>query len=375
MSRDPRSRTDLGYRWLTPPGAAALALLELEGEGARAWLEARFRPQRAARAPLPPLGTVTLGELRDPDGEALDQVLLARTAPSRFELSCHGGAGVRRALERALSAAGGRELAREMATAADRVAAEAWAALPTARTELGCQVLLRQAQGALAAGLDPIRAAIAAGELPSATASLARLAATLRLGRALLDPPRVALLGAPNAGKSTLLNALVGRARALVSPAPGTTRDLVEAEAELAGLPVRLIDTAGQRETGDPLEAAGVDLARAAGGEAALRLWVIDSTGPAPSPPPELEALVVWNKQDRPGAAPPPAGAYPVSALTGAGLPALGDAIRRDLVGEVDPSGPVLFTLRQAGLVTGALRALEAGAPPRAARCLHALLG
>lgn len=346
----------IGLVRLTPPGPAGVALLGLAGPGATALLQRRFRPR--GRWPEP--GRLAVGRLEDESGALLDEAVLARSGPDAYELSCHGGPGHLRGVIAALLAAGAVEVEAPLA-GADPIRAAALAALPRATTELGAQVLLRQANGALAGALASARAALAAGDPARARRELLSLRAAARLGRALLEPARVALVGLPNAGKSSLLNALLGRERALVSPEPGTTRDLVEVEAELAGLPIVLVDAAGRREAQDELEAAGIERARRAAREAALRLVVIDGAAPsreawelaAAQPAP---AVVVINKIDlladaaallaeaaRRALAP----CLLCSARTGQGIDAIGPALREALVGQVDEAGPVPFTAEQ----------------------------
>lgn len=149
---------------------------------------------------------------------------------------------------------------------------------------------------------------------------------------------RVVLCGAPNAGKSSLYNALVGRAAALVSPQAGTTRDPLSARLALEGMEVELFDTAGLSESRDPLELAAQVLAREEAEAADLALWVADATLPlsaAPPLPAGAARILVWNQIDRPAAAPSPVvGALAVirvSARTGAGLEELRRAIARTL--------------------------------------------
>ena len=108
--------------------------------------------------------------------------------------------------------------------------------------------------------------------------ALGRLVESYRSGRILREGARVAILGRPNAGKSTLLNALLGADRAITSEIPGTTRDTVEEVCDFGGAPVRLIDTAGLRDTGDPVELEGTERARKAAEEADLSLMVLDVT-------------------------------------------------------------------------------------------------
>ncbi|MGB3541610.1 GTPase, partial [Rubrivirga sp.] len=114
--------------------------------------------------------------------------------------------------------------------------------------------------------------------LEDADRRLEELAGTARLGALARDGVRVVIGGRPNAGKSTLLNALVGEDRAIVSPTAGTTRDAVEADAELGGLRIRFLDTAGLRETADAIEAEGTRRARAAIDRADVLLYVVDAT-------------------------------------------------------------------------------------------------
>ena len=151
----------------------------------------------------------------------------------------------------------------------------------------------------------------------------------------------VALVGPVNAGKSTLFNALVGRERALVHDAPGTTRDVLEIQARVEGLAVRLLDTAGERVTLDPVEAAGLALARDLVEEADLLLVVVPA-GDLTRMPVVHEVieqtsgrprLLVYNGVDRVGVPPAPKGWIPVSALKGEGLADLRRRIRSELVG------------------------------------------
>ncbi len=148
--------------------------------------------------------------------------------------------------------------------------------------------------------------------------------ASLRRGQSLRTGFRVAILGPPNAGKSSLMNALADRDVAITSPIAGTTRDVVETVLDLDGLPVILMDTAGLRhETSDPVEAEGIKRSRKAGDLADLVIW----TSPIDSPalPPDANYLVVQTKADLPH---PSSGALSVSAKTGAGIDSLTKEIR-----------------------------------------------
>jgi len=367
----------LTFRLLTPPGPGAIALFEVRGAGASELLGAAF----AGR--FPRLGRVSVGELRDAGGQAVDEVVLARdsTDEALFTLSSHGGLGVVAAIRQLLGRAGATEGVPPGAAEGRRCEAEAEALLPEARTDLACQVLLLQLQGALRAEVEQL----AADPEPQA---LARLLVTSQLGRRLTQPARIALWGAPNAGKSSLLNVLLGRERVLVAELAGTTRDAVEVELSLGGVPVSLVDTAGQRQGAGALEAQGIALARAEGAQADLRLVVVDGSRDEGAPPAAEPKLVVWNKQDLPGWREAPTGALGLSAATGAGVSELRAALRRALLGPASElplargelpregrGGAVVFTPRQAGLVAGALGALERGDRGRASHCLRAILG
>lgn len=372
-------------RRLTPPGRGGVALLAVEGPGAAALLGALF-----AR-PLPAPGRVAPGALVE-RGEPLDEVLVARAAEDAFEVGCHGGPAVVERVVEALRRAGARAAdgaAPDLRDASDRTAAEAAALLPGARTELGCQALLAQRQGALARAVADLAARLET-EPAAALEGVDALLGTWPLGRALLAPPRVALVGLPNAGKSSLLNALLGRARVLVSAEPGTTRDAVEELVDLDGVPARLVDTAGQRETHDPVEAAGVARASEAARRADLRLVVVDATRPDdPAAQALLGAcalprLVVATKVDllddaaRAALRARLADLAPLlaSSVTGEGLPELRAAARAALVGPPRAmDAPLVFTERQRGLLEGARRALLRGAVERARACLGAVAG
>ena len=141
-------------------------------------------------------------------------------------------------------------------------------------------------------------ALIAAGDLDAAEVMLGRWDALRPAARHLVEPFIVAILGEPNAGKSSLLNRLIGFERAVVSPLPGTTRDLVTADTAIEGWPVRLIDTAGLREGGEDLETEGMELAREQARSADLVLWLHDRTRPAR--PPDCAATEILTKADLP---------------------------------------------------------------------------
>src|SRR5262249_29135283 len=162
----------------------------------------------------------------------------------------------------------------------DRFAARALIALSQARTERTAAILLDQCQGGLRREVHKVSDALAAGQTEQAEQLLRGMRQWKKRGEHLVEPFRVVLAGRPNVGKSSLINALVGYTRALVFDQPGTTRDVVSAQTALAGWPVELSDTAGLRETIDPLEAEGVVRTRERLAAADVVVLVFDATEP-----------------------------------------------------------------------------------------------
>jgi len=182
------------------------------------------------------------------------------------------------------------------------------------------------------------------------------------------------IAGRPNVGKSTLLNRLVGADRAITSPAPGTTRDYVEADAALDGVPVVLVDTAGLREGRDEVERLGVERARRELARASLVLHLLDAVeGPCAEDQATLRALgpralAVWNKVDL---APAASGAVGVSALLGDGVTELTALLLSRLGYQPPASGDAVpFTTEQASILEEARKLLAAGKPDAARRVL-----
>ncbi len=165
-----------------------------------------------------------------------------------------------------------------------------------------------------------------------------RIGRAATTGRALRDGLHVVIAGRPNAGKSSLLNALAGFDAAIVTDIPGTTRDLLRERIHVDGMPIHVVDTAGLRDSTDAIEAEGVRRARAEAARADLLLYVVDATagldaGERAGMPVECAAVIVWNKTDLPQAKPAPASregapVVALSARTGDGLPALRERLK-----------------------------------------------
>jgi tRNA modification GTPase len=363
----------------TPPGESGLAVIRISGPRATAvadqvFCSARKPPTQLATAPS---HTLHYGHIVR-EGRRLDEVLVAiMRAPRTFtredvvEVSCHGGVLVTRLVLDALLAAGARaaqpgEFSRRafLNGRLDLTQAEAVADVIHARTELALAAAQEQLAGSLSRRVGPLRDELLGllahveahidfpdediapdtrdrmtARLESALSTLDGLLATAREGQVLRRGIRTVIVGCPNAGKSSLLNRLLGHDRAIVSPVAGTTRDTIEETASIRGYPVVFIDTAGLRDAADDLEREGIRRTRKAADRAELVLHVLD--GSDLLQPADLEflgqfadkpRLLVLNKSDLPRRLELPAGTQeaepvPVSCVTGEGLETLKEAI------------------------------------------------
>ena len=401
----------------TPAQPGAIGILRLSGAGTCAALDAVFRAKNGKKAGAQRSRTMVLGELLDETGQVIDNVLcVVFPAPHSYtgedcaELHCHGSPIVLDAGLRALFAAGCRQAAGGEFTKRaflngqlDLIQAESVVDLIDAETAQQAHNAVCQLDGALSRTvgriydelmdmaarfyavvdypdediedlqrqemLDTLRRA--QGELESLVAGFSR-------GRLMkLGVPTV-LLGKPNAGKSSLLNALLGYDRAIVTDVAGTTRDTVEEKAEVGGVLLRLIDTAGIRQGGDAVESLGVERSRAAAKRASLAVLVLDGSRPLTQEDEDAIALaqtvphliVAVNKSDLPravdigGLADRFDNVASVSAATGEGLDVLTDAIAAQFPVGSTAGGALLTNARQAD---AANRALSAVAEARSA--------
>jgi tRNA modification GTPase len=365
---------------LTPPGAAAIATLGLHGPDAWTVCRALFAP-RSGKLPESPAavkpGQFWLGRLGE---EMKDEVVLAlrRVEPLPWvELHCHGGRELIDLLLDVFRARGARACSWEdweRRTAKSALQAEAAVALGRALTPRTASVLLDQYQGALERALAVVRTALERGDAAEAGKLLMSLTRRAPLGLHLTTPWRVVVAGAPNVGKSSLVNALAGYQRSIVAETPGTTRDVVTTLIAIDGWPVELADTAGLREDAEALEEQGIGLARAATGTADLCLWVVDGAS-APIWPPALKTpiLRVVNKLDLPAVwdLETAEGARRVSARTGEGLGELCEALSRQLVPDPPPAGSAVpFTAEWCDRLEVAWQHCAAGRLGEARACL-----
>jgi tRNA modification GTPase len=365
---------------LTPPGTGAIATVAVTGP--RAWGLARwlFRPAGNTALPeSPELHRFWFGTLGEGIG---DEVILAvrQTEPEpAIEVHCHGGRRVVRWVVEQFTGerrGGSPTCVEQQSTPGFHLNARLLSLAPTLRT---ASILLDQYHGAFDRAVHGILAHLDAGQLEDACRELKQLAAFAPVGRHLVEPWKVVVAGPPNVGKSSLVNALAGYQRAVVSEVAGTTRDVVTTAVAFDGWPVELADTAGLRDaTG--LEAEGVERAEQFIRQADLVVWVMDATDPKGwtwREMPGRKALPVVNKADQPSPWLAVEKIRPVpwvSATTGLAIPQLASGIVRELVGFYPPpaGAAVPFTPELAGAVESALTALSEGRTADATGILRA---
>ncbi|NKI35711.1 tRNA uridine-5-carboxymethylaminomethyl(34) synthesis GTPase MnmE [Wenzhouxiangella sp. XN79A] len=380
----------------TPPGRGGVGIVRISGPDVPALAERLLgacpKPRRVARA-----------RVVDADGQRLDDGLaLYFRAPASFtgehvlELQLHGSPIV---LEQVVSAAvaGGARRAEpgEFSRRAflndklDLAQAEAVADLIAATSEQAARAARRSLEGqfseavhALAERITRLRVHVEAaldfpdedidfladGDVQAATEACLRSTGELleraRAGRVVNDGIRIAIVGRPNAGKSSLFNALVQRDAAIVTEIPGTTRDILRETVHFNGIPAMLADTAGLRETDDPVEREGVRRAEAELAEADVVLWVRDAADlhDEQRPPTDRPLIEVHNKIDRVVESAGRQGRLVrLSARTGDGLGALDAALNDALGVELEASALVSARARHVECIDRARRHLDTG--------------
>lgn len=418
----------------TPPGRGGIGVVRISGARAVEILHALIRlPEIADRRAM-------LGEFIDTrTGKMLDRVIAtcfraphSYTGEDVVEISCHGSPVILGYLASCCAEKGARPaepgeftLRAFLNRRIDLAQAEAIRDLIDSRTLFQARIAAQQAEGAVSKRLKPHKtglvnliARLEAGidfadddisvssweEIVSAVteleAALGKLAAGFAYGKIIRAGLSLAIAGRPNVGKSSLFNRLLDEERAIVTEIPGTTRDLVAETGVISGIPVRLVDTAGIRETTDRVEKIGVERSLEAAADANLRLLVVDGSEGWTDEDAALLArirgfgplLVACNKSDLPARITPAAiqsligGASPeehdriemvaTSALTGAGV----DDLREAIVYQVAPSGGldsedgVLTDLRHQQAVNESIGALRKASEAAAAHIPHEML-
>ena len=419
----------------TASGTGAIGIVRLSGVDAVRVADQAFRPARPPDLAEGRTHVMRYGHVVDPPtGRTVDEALaVVMRAPATYtredvvEIHCHGGPAAQRAVLRVVLALGARpaepgEFTKRafLRGRIDLTQAESVAGIVQARSASALRASVRQLDGGLADRVRGLRAdlvAVLAGMevaidfsdedideidaegvdagLAAIEGRLGELLSTALLGRALEEGVRTAIVGRPNVGKSSLLNALLMRERAIVSEYPGTTRDTVEELVEIAGIPLCLVDTAGLRASDDHVERLGIERSRQALEQADLVLVVLDLTdGVTPEDEellaavPQTRTIVVGNKRDLvearetagaecdgvvscasemdpAGEWMDPAGKWTVcevSARTGSGVDDLRRAIETIVVGDngLQLEEPLLATERQRSLVEQSMAAVVA---------------
>jgi tRNA modification GTPase len=387
----------------TPAGRGGIGIVRLSGSESRAIAEQILRFRGVAWRPW----CSQLAELLDESGATVDTVVVSFFAQPRsytsedvVEISCHGAPVVlRHCLERAVMAGarlaepGEFTLRAYLLGRIDLPQAEAVHDLIDATTLYQARVAAQQMDGSISRRIRPIKeqlveliALLEAGidfaeddiSVASAADILARLdpiqrgleqmVASFRAGKLVFAGFTLAIAGRPNVGKSSLFNRLLEQDRAIVTEIPGTTRDTVSEATAIAGIPVKLVDTAGIRSSDDKVESLGIERSYQAMADADLTLVVLDLAAPFTA---EDEALVeklkdrspllVGNKADLPRTCQHPGQLLGVSAMTGAGIEDLKEAIVHRLApdGLAAPESGSITSLRHEALLRESLEALE----------------
>lgn len=389
---------------------SAIGILRLSGDKAIYIVDKLFIPRSGKKMSESEDRKLVFGSLCDLDGQTLDICLCtisraphSYTGENTAEIQCHGSPAVLRAALDAVFALGARQaLPGEFTKRAflngrmDLTSAEAVADIIDAETAEAAKNAAGQLGGAIGRRIDKIYDFLTdlsshyhavldypdediedftlvayKAELHAAIAELKRLADSYSGGKLLHGGIPAAIIGRPNAGKSSLLNAVLGYDRAIVTNIPGTTRDTIEEKLRLGGVLLRLTDTAGLRETDDEIERLGVMRSHEAMENAELVIAVIDGSGEVTAEDEEIircaekapHAVVAVSKSDLGKIAVLPETTLPVvelSSMTGEGLEKLAEVIKTLFPMPDAPAGEILTNARQAEAVDRALAALTA---------------
>lgn len=389
---------------------SAIGIIRLSGPETLGIVDRVFRPASGALMSSSADRKLVFGRLVTGEGVLLDVCLCtvsrgpgSYTGEDTAELQCHGSPVMLRAAMEELFRQGARQAGPGEFTKRaflngrlELTAAEAVADLIDAESAEYAVNAAAQLSGAISGRIERIYSGLAdisshyhavldypdediedfamsayRGTLSDAASDLRSLLDTFERGKLMRDGIPAAIVGRPNAGKSSLLNALLGYDRAIVTSVPGTTRDTIEEKLRIGGLSLRLCDTAGLRETTDEVERLGVERSRRAMDEASLVLAVIDGSEPFTDEDALLlreaaraeRAIAVISKGDLDRECVPPETELPcvtVSAVTGQGLKELEAEIARLFPMPQVPAGHILTNLRQAEAVQRALESMDA---------------
>lgn len=406
----------------TASGAAALSIIRISGSDSIILADKIYSGR--TKPSLMESHTLHYGHIIDAEGRPADEVMLAIlkaphsfTAEDMVEITCHGGAANATAVLEAALTAGARparpgefSLRAFLNGRMDLAQAEAVADIINARTSAAARAALERLSGGLSRRITTIRESLldAAALIESmidfpeediapaeneairktmiqAERDIGGLLKGSRAAMVLKDGARVVIAGRPNVGKSSLFNMLLREEKAIVTETPGTTRDVLEGWIDIKGIPVRLFDTAGLRETGDHIETQGMARARGKLGEADLVLLVLDGTMPLNEEDHHLLSeiektnhIVLVNKCDLRKQSPDDFDPrwIKISAVTEEGLPTLEEQLVRMLAGgqEVDTGAVSAASQRQVALMEESLRHLKTAKEGLAKRISYELI-
>ncbi|MDC7229064.1 MAG: tRNA uridine-5-carboxymethylaminomethyl(34) synthesis GTPase MnmE [Sphaerochaetaceae bacterium] len=368
---------DIIYALATPWAQSALAVIRVSGEGCKALLATRFSRPKA----LKEAGNATLvhGYLQDEAGKKLDEVVAAvyteghgYTLEEAIEFSCHGSLAVIKEILALFSRLGMRSAEGGEFTfraflhgRLDLTQAEAVQELVVSQSERSRALALGRLEGSLKERISSLKqqlmqvmAAVEVqldyaedeldafvfprAQLVDLITQLHHLSETYQVGKLYKSGARIVLAGSTNAGKSSLFNLLLKQERSIVSPVKGTTRDYIEADLSIEGIPIRLYDTAGLRESSDSIESEGIKRTERLIGQADLVVFLVDSTMMGHVPEEDERTLVVYNKSDL---ARPPKGKLAISAQSGEGVDRLLHEISTRLTSGFSVSGDELLII------------------------------
>jgi len=380
----------------TPPGRGGIAELHVWGPKASAIADKVFRSKSGITISRSAPGRILYGHLQN-SGETIDEAIAVRRENDRIygsetvEIGCHGGDAAAREAAGLLAGYGAASVTRDdvfeeavIRGRISRMEAEAQAALLTCASAKVLPALLEEiASHPLEKRSRKILEEISAD--PGSAARKIRALLENTWAVPFVEPRSVFIAGFPNVGKSSIFNALCEKKRAIVHDSPGTTRDVIEEEISLDGLPLKLFDSAGMGESKDEIEWLAEEFALRGARQADLVVFVFEGSRPVKEREMKLyrrldcgKLIPIINKADLPDESDgfAPEGAMKVSASTGAGMEKLKHMLATEVLGPNEPNdGPAVFTGRQSELLREALDFLKKDDRGKAAKKIAELIG
>ncbi|MBT4011515.1 MAG: GTP-binding protein [Planctomycetaceae bacterium] len=344
------------FTQVTPSGRAAITTIVVRGPNAINVVADFFESASKKILAAGTINKILFGKWQAPLTVAEDLVVCLREI-NVVEIHCHGGTAACESISACLQSRGCVKTSWQHQTSnyygGSAYCQDVWELVPLTTTRVTTQIALRHATGEIDRLLDDVRHEISSGKLASAAELLQPYICTYKLGRHIIDPFVVVIAGRPNAGKSSLLNAMTGVNRSIVNQQAGTTRDVLQYKTMIRGWAISFWDTAGIRTDAQTLEQLGVAKAEQAVATADLVIWVHDVTENWQSQVEQVERelddinyLIVINKTDIQQAGDDLPSQIAVSAKTGEGIDELSEKIIERLMGggEDQQTRPMLLT-------------------------------